>query len=136
MRLYIGRNYVPKFRGKLFEDKDLKMTNQRNWARKLMPCAQGMTKQQYAPRAWLMCPKHLKCEGRMRNFIRFCGFSPNPVRNLHYKYQYSSFKIARSELWQFKRKETLELRESFYLLLDFLGYVFICSNLFLVTMCN
>jgi len=30
----------------------------------------------------------------------------------------------------------LELRESLYLLLDFLGYVFIFSNLFLVTMCN
>jgi len=42
----------------------------------------------------------------------------------------------RSELEQFKRKATLKLRESFYLLLDFLGYVFIFSNLFLVTMCN
>ena len=28
------------------------------------------------------------------------------------------------------------LEESFYLLLGFLGYVFIFSNLFLVTMCN
>jgi len=26
MRLYSGRNYVPKFRGKLFEDEDLKTT--------------------------------------------------------------------------------------------------------------
>jgi hypothetical protein len=25
-RLHIGRNYVPKFRGKLFEDEDLKTT--------------------------------------------------------------------------------------------------------------
>ena len=63
-------------------------------------------------------------------------FSPNLGRNSYYKYQPSSFKISRSKLWQFKRKETLELRDSFYLLLDFLGYVFIFSNLFLVTMCN
>jgi len=63
-------------------------------------------------------------------------FIPNPRRNSHYKYQSSLFIISRSELEQFKGKATLELRESFYLLLDFLGYVFIFSNLFLVTMCN
>jgi len=63
-------------------------------------------------------------------------FSPNPGRNSHYKYQPSSFRISRSELWKLKRKTTLELRESFYFLLDFLGYAFIFSNLFLVTMCN
>jgi len=63
-------------------------------------------------------------------------FSLNPNRNSHYKYQPSSFRIARSKLKQFKRKATLELRESFYPLLDFVGYVFIISNLFLVTMCN
>ena len=63
-------------------------------------------------------------------------FNPDPGRNSHYKYHHSSFKISRSELEQFKRKANLELRESFYLLLDFLGYVFIFSNLFLVTMCN
>jgi len=63
-------------------------------------------------------------------------FSPNPGRKSHYKYQPSSFRISRSKLEQFKRKATLELRDSFYLLLDFLGYVFIFSNLFLVTMCN
>jgi len=40
-----------------------------------------------------------------------CTFSPNPGTNSHYKYQPSSFK-----LWQFKRKATLELQESFYLL--------------------
>ena len=31
----------------------------------------------HAPRAiqnWYMCPEHFKCEGRMRNFICFCGF--------------------------------------------------------------
>ncbi|KEH41934.1 hypothetical protein MTR_1g057760 [Medicago truncatula] len=48
-------------------------------------------------------------------------FSPTPGRNSHYKYQPSSFRIPHSELWQFKRKATLKLRESFYLLLDFLG---------------
>jgi len=42
-------------------------------------------------------------------------FSPKPGRNSHYKYQSSL--ISRSELEQFKRKSTLELRESFYLLL-------------------
>ena len=50
-----------------------------------------------------------------------CVFSPNPVRNSHYKYQPSSFIISRSELWQFKRNATFELQVSFYLLLDFLG---------------
>ncbi|KEH33802.1 hypothetical protein MTR_3g453080 [Medicago truncatula] len=49
-----------------------------------------------------------------------CTFGLNPGRNSHYKYHPSSFRIARSELKQFKRKGTLELRESFYLLLDFL----------------
>jgi len=63
-------------------------------------------------------------------------FIPNPIRNLHYKYKSSSFIIFRSELWQFKRKATLELRENFYLLLNFLGHVFIFNNLFLVSMCN
>jgi len=63
-------------------------------------------------------------------------FSANPGRNSHYKYQPSSFKISRSELEQFKRKATFELRESFYLLLDFLRYVFIFINLFFVTMSN
>jgi len=63
-------------------------------------------------------------------------FSPNPSKNSHYKYQFSSFIISRSELWHFKRKATLELKESFYLLLDFLGYVFIFTKLFLVTMCK
>jgi len=63
-------------------------------------------------------------------------FSRKPGRNSIYKYQPSSFRISRSELEQFKRKAALELRESFYLLLDFLGYDFIFSNLFLVTMCN
>ncbi|AES69265.1 transmembrane protein, putative [Medicago truncatula] len=63
-------------------------------------------------------------------------FSINSGRNFHYKYQLFSFRISRSELEKFKRKATLELRESFYLPLDFLGYVFIFSNLLLVTMCN
>jgi len=35
MKIYSGRNYVPKFRGKLFEVEDLKMTKIReNWPRK------------------------------------------------------------------------------------------------------
>jgi len=63
-------------------------------------------------------------------------FSPSLGRNSHYKYQLFSFRISRSELWQFNRKATLELQESFYLLLDFLGYVIIFNNLFLVTICN
>ena len=63
-------------------------------------------------------------------------FNSNLDRNSPYKYYPSSFRISRSELWQFQRKATLELQESFYLLLYFLGYVFIVSNLFLVTMCN
>ena len=102
------------------------------------------------PRAWIwqamrlgnlaFTPCMQKCEAQLSFPASVLGkartFSPNPGRNSHYKYQPSSFRISRSELWQFKRKATLELRESFYLLLDFLGYVFIFSNLFLVTMCN
>jgi len=65
-----------------------------------------------------------------------CTFSPNPGRNSHYKYHPPTFRISRSKLEQFKRKATLELRESFYVLLDFLGYDFIFSNLVLVSMCN
>jgi len=39
-RLYIGRNYVPKFQGKLFEDEDLKTTKiKETGPKKLMPCA-------------------------------------------------------------------------------------------------
>jgi hypothetical protein len=53
-----------------------------------------------------------------------------------FRYQPSSFRISHSKLWKFKRKATLELPERIYLLLDFLGYVLIFSNLFLVTMCN
>ena len=60
--------------------------------------------------------------GKSRTFI------PNPGRNSHYKYQPSSFRISRSEQWQFKGKATLEFHESLYLLLYFLGYVFIFSN--------
>ena len=106
----------------------------------------------HAPRAFSMClghafwgthmrPVHLACTQCMQK----CGaqlsfpasmlgkartFSQNPGRNSHYKYLPSSFINSRSELWQFKRKKTLEHRESLYLVLHFLGYVFIFSNLF------
>jgi len=76
---------------------------------------------QEASKDRIIIPKHLKMRGRRRNFILFVGkgrvFSPHPVRNLHYKYYSSSFRISRSELWHFKRKATLELREKIYLLL-------------------
>jgi len=39
-RLYIGRNYVSKFRGKLFEDKNLKTTKiEEIWPRSTKACA-------------------------------------------------------------------------------------------------
>jgi len=107
--------------------------NWRNWTQEAAPCTYSMEKNCHAPRALLallMLPEHLKCSGHMRNFMLSFG-----VRNSHYKYQPSSFKIYRSELWQFKRKAILELQRSFYLLFDYLGYVFIFSNLFFVTMC-
>jgi len=138
----------PKYWSKLFEDEDLKTTeNQRL----------GPEGRHNAPWAWKL---HFI---RLRNFLCalcICSappcmqkvgmklsfpasvlgkartFSPNPSRNSHYKYQPSSFRISRSELEKFKRKATLELWESFYLLLDFLGYFFIFSNLVLVTICN
>jgi hypothetical protein len=89
MRLYNGRNYVPNFRGKLFEDEDLKTTkigetgprkqNHVPWAHgmrlghgKNLPCAFGIY---HAPWAYskmhFMRPEHLKCEGRKRNFMFF-----------------------------------------------------------------
>ncbi|KEH19329.1 hypothetical protein MTR_8g447060 [Medicago truncatula] len=37
-------------------------------------------------------------------------FNPKSGRNSHYKYHPSSFRISHSELWQFKRKATLELQ--------------------------
>jgi len=58
---------------------------------KMHPCALGICgAPQHAPWASVVRPKHLKCEGRMSNFIHFFVglariFSPNPVRNLHYK---------------------------------------------------
>ena len=92
---------------------------------------------------WLcycMHPVHLKSAGRKCLFLFFVGkartFSSNLGRNSHYKYQPPSFRISRSKLEQFKRKAFLELHKSFYLLLDFLGYVFMFSNLFLITICN
>ena len=152
MRLYIGRNSVPKFRGKFFEDEDLKTTKIREIGpKKEQSCAQGMAIRPYAPR---ICAKlhymrlgHALCAPSISNargtsviLFFFLGlarvFRLNPVRNLHYKYHPSSFRISRSELRQFKMKATLEVQESFYLLLNFLGYVFIFSNLFLDTMCN
>jgi len=49
MRLYIGRNFVPKFRGKLFENEGLKR-------RKI---GETVPKKQYhAPRAWLWLHTH------------------------------------------------------------------------------
>jgi len=81
MRLYSGRNPVPKFRGKLFEDEDLKRRKigetgpkkahhaPRAWKKLGMHLEHitihlehgfGWT---HAPRALLMRPEHLKCEG-------------------------------------------------------------------------
>jgi len=100
--LQMGGIFFPKYRGKLFEDEDLKTTeNQR--------LRQEETHN--APRAFTM---------RLGN-----------ARKMHY----APRACKKSRLEQFKRKATLELWESFYLLLDFLGYIFIYSNLFLVTMC-
>jgi len=147
--LQMGGILFPKYQGKLFEDEDLKTTENRR---------SGPENIHHAPRAFTMRLGHAFCFTFMRLGCFLCTpcmqkigvqlsfpasrlgkartFSPNPGRNSHYKYQHFSFRISRSELWQFKRNATLDLRESFYLLLDFLGYVFIFSNFFLVTMCN
>jgi hypothetical protein len=114
--------------------------NRRNWAQEEQPCAYSTCD---APRASTKLHQmrlgHVICTPRISNagganviLFVFVGltsvFSPNTMRNLNCKYQPSSFRIFCSELWQFKRKATLELHESFYLLLDFLGNVFIFSN--------
>jgi len=88
---------------------------------------------------------HVLCtenaQGESIFFCFFVGkarvFSQNLDGNSQYKYQPSSFTIFHSELEQFKRKAILGGSGGvFYLLLVFLGYVFIFSNLSLVTMCN
>jgi len=115
MRLYSGVNFVPKFRDKLFEDEDLKRRKiGETKPRKLCHAPRAwLLPHPHAPRAWCMHPKHPKCVGRKRLFLLFVGkfrvFNPNPVRNSHYKWQPSSFRISRSELEQFKRKAIIEL---------------------------
>jgi len=142
---------------KLTENRRLGQEERQNAPRAWEKCL-GRDLTYHAPMTFLMCLGYAKGCTLMRPMDFLCApcmqkvgaqlsfpasvlgkartFSPNLDRNYLYKYQPSSFKISRSEMWQFKRKETLELRESFYLLVDFLGYVFIFSNLFLVTMCN
>jgi len=139
----------PEYWGKLFEDENLKTTeNQRlspegrqNVHVAFEKCL-GHDLASHEPREFPMCLGHAFCLCLMRLGCLSCApyaksrGTTVTCRNSHYKYQPSSFRISRSELWQFKRKATLEIYESFYLLLDFLGYVFIFSNLFLVTTCN
>jgi len=161
----MGGILFPKYRSKLFEDEDPKMTEnrrlgpeERHDAHREFETCLGHDLTSHAPRAYIMRLGHALSLSLMRIGHFLCApcmqkvgaqhsfsasvlgkshtFTPNQGRNSHYKYQPSSFGISRSELWQFKRKETLELRECFYLLLDFLGFLFIFSNLFLVTMCN
>jgi len=158
-RLYSGRNSIPKFRGKLFEDRNLKRrkigeigSKEHHHAPrahvmhvehdKIFPCAQSIhMRLEHGSRCTLMRLEHCLCAPSIWNARGACiilcflvgkarVFSPNPDRKSHYKYQPSSFRIYYSELWQFKRKALLELQRSFYLLLGFLGYVFIYSNLF------
>jgi len=155
----------PKYRGMLFERRRPKNdskseigSEERHQAPRAWEKCLRHDLTNHAPTAFLMCLGHAKgctlmrpvqflwvpCMQKVGAQLSFPAsvlgkahtFSPNPDRNSHYKYQPSLFIISRSELCQFKMKTTLELRESFYLLLDFLGYVFIFSNLFLVTMCN
>jgi len=91
-----------------------------------LSCTQGVF---YAPRA---CKKSRhNCLFLLLFWVKLALLAQTQVETLTI-----NTSLPHSELWQFKRKETLELHESFYLLLDFLGYVFIYSNLFLVTKCN
>ena len=126
--LQTGGILFPKYRGKLFEHKDLKTIENRRL---------GPKGRQNAPRAWekrlghafpnhaprefpmclghafgctLMCPVHLSCAPCMQKVrAQLCfpafvlgkarTFSTNSGRNSHYKYQPSSFGISRLELW-------------------------------------
>jgi len=108
------------------------------------------------PRAWishtmllghamgctLMRPVHSLCAPCMQKVGAPCAFllpfwvKPALLAQTKVETRTINTILPRPELWQFKRKTTLELYESLYLLLDFLGYVFNFSNLFLVTMCN
>jgi len=58
-RLYIGRNYVSKFRGKLFEDENLKTTKIEDFGPgRAIKCTQGICNNAYAPKAYWMRLKH------------------------------------------------------------------------------
>jgi len=134
--LHMGGIMFPKYRGKLFEGEDLKSTeNQRlrleerqNVPRAFEKCL-GHDLVSHAPREFHMCLGHAFFLSLMRLGCLSCTpcmqkvgvqlsfpssvlgkartFSPNSGRNSQYKYQPSSFRISRSELWQFKRKATL-----------------------------
>jgi len=151
MRLYIGRNSVPKFRGKFFEDEDLKTTKIREIGpKKEQSCAQGMAIRPYAPR---ICAKlhymrlgHALCAPSISNargaclilfvlwvYPAFLAQTQLEISIINTSIPHSEFLVqngGRSRgrlLWSFGR---------IYLLLDFPGYVFIFSNLFLVIMYN
>jgi hypothetical protein len=147
----VGEILFLQYRSTLFEEEDLKTKanrrlgpEERHNAPRAFEMRLGHDLINHAPRVcknFTMPPVHLICAPCMQKVGAHLSFpasemgkaytfSSNPGRNSRYKYQPSSFKISRSELEQFKRKITLEIQESFYLLLDFLGYVFIFSNLF------
>jgi len=78
-------------------------------------CAWGMHGvASYAPCA---CKKSGRnCLFLLSKWVKPALLAQTQVKS-HYKYQPSTFRIYRSELEQFKRKATLELRKCFYLLL-------------------
>jgi len=106
--LQMGGIMLPKYWDKLFEDEDLKTTeNQRlglkerhhaprTWEKRL-----GQDLTNHAPRPFSM--HHMQKVGAQLSFIasvldKARTFIPNSDRNSHYKYQHSSFRISRLEL--------------------------------------
>jgi hypothetical protein len=125
--LQMGGIMFPKYQGKLFEDEDLKPTENRGM---------GPEERHHVPRAFEKCLGHnlaiqasractmrlghencftlirlvlflsTSCMQKVGAQLSFPAsvlgkvrtFSPNPGRNSHYKYQPSSFRISRSEL--------------------------------------
>ena len=151
MRLYIGRNSVPKFRGKFFEDEDLKTTKIREIGpKKEQSCAQGMGIRPYAPR---ICAKlhymrlgHALCAPSISNargaclilfvlwvYPAFLAQTQLEISIINTSIPHSEFLVQNQSsssgrrLWSFGRV--------FIFSLIFQG-MFLSLVIFLVTMCN
>ncbi len=82
MRLYIGRNSIPKFRGKLFEYEDLKTTEIGEIGPgSTQECAYDMELHYHAPRASMMRLGH--CQKAICTLSICCAPQASQIRGEH-----------------------------------------------------